>query len=75
MKIYLIGCSKTEWLVDLLDFLDVSYPKHISISCDNQSAIHLAQNSVFYERTKRIEMVVTLFVTRLKNVSADEYFN
>ena len=36
--------------------LDFRQPGLILMHCDNQSAIYIAQNSVFHERTKHIEV-------------------
>nr|XP_016487034.1 PREDICTED: uncharacterized mitochondrial protein AtMg00810-like [Nicotiana tabacum] len=43
-------------LCTLLDGLNVPYPRPVSVHCDSQSALHIARNSVFHERTKHIEV-------------------
>ncbi|XP_074265490.1 uncharacterized protein LOC141587925 [Silene latifolia] len=45
-----------KWLKGLLTSLDVPISCSMQLFCDNQSAIHLAQNPVFHERTKHIEV-------------------
>lgn len=45
-----------KWLKGLLDSLGVSHPRAMNLHCDNQSALYLAQNPVFHERTKHIEV-------------------
>ena len=44
------------WLRWLLKDLGVSTSFAIPLYCDNQSAIHIAHNDVFHERTKYIEI-------------------
>ena len=44
------------WLRLLLKDLGVSTSSTTPLYCDNQSAIHIAHNDVFYERTKHIEI-------------------
>jgi len=44
------------WLKNLLMELDFRQPGPMPICCDNQSAIYIAQNPVFHERTKHIEI-------------------
>ncbi|GAA0152828.1 transmembrane signal receptor [Lithospermum erythrorhizon] len=45
-----------KWLKGLLQGLGVSHTRPIGLYCDSQSALYLAQNSVFHERTKHIEI-------------------
>jgi len=44
------------WVDRLLRELDVPSSKPIAVHCDSQSAIHIARNLVFHERTKHIEV-------------------
>nr|XP_016478603.1 PREDICTED: uncharacterized mitochondrial protein AtMg00810-like [Nicotiana tabacum] len=48
--------GELTWLCRLLEELTVPFPKPVTIFCDIQSALHIARNHVFYERTKRIEV-------------------
>uniref|UniRef100_A0A7N2MIJ2 Retrovirus-related Pol polyprotein from transposon TNT 1-94 n=1 Tax=Quercus lobata TaxID=97700 RepID=A0A7N2MIJ2_QUELO len=48
--------SELLWLRWLLKDLGVSTSSATSLYCDNQSAIHIAHNDVFHERTKHIEI-------------------
>ncbi|XP_019420689.1 PREDICTED: uncharacterized protein LOC109330873 [Lupinus angustifolius] len=45
-----------QWLKYLMDDLHIPTSSPIPGYCDNKSAIYLAHNSVFYERTKHIEI-------------------
>ncbi|KAF3962411.1 hypothetical protein CMV_013067 [Castanea mollissima] len=48
--------SELLWLRWLLTDLGVSTSSATLLYCDNQSAIHIAHNDVFHERTKHIEI-------------------
>lgn len=49
------ACEVT-WLVRLLEELGVNNLTSVTLHCDNQSAIYIAKNPVFHERTKHIEV-------------------
>ena len=50
------AASEVTWIVNLLTDLGLSNLKPITLNCDNQSALHIAKNPVFHERTKHIEI-------------------
>lgn len=66
----IVSCSSTEaeyramatttiellWLKAFLTSLGVSHLQPMWLFCDNQAALHIAANPVFYERTKHIEI-------------------
>ncbi|RVW51668.1 Retrovirus-related Pol polyprotein from transposon RE1 [Vitis vinifera] len=60
--------SELIWLRWLLKDLGVSTSSATPLYYDNQSAIHIAHNDVFHERTKHIEMIVILSVIILSMV-------
>ena len=45
-----------KWLRGLLSCLGVMQEGPMQVYCDNQSALHLAHNLVFHERSKHIEV-------------------
>lgn len=45
-----------KWLKGLLQCLGVTLCKPMKLYCDSQSALHIAANPVFHERTKHIEV-------------------
>ena len=48
--------SEIVWLRWLLSDMGVTYSSPTPLYCDNKSAIQIAHNSVFHERTKHIEI-------------------
>ena len=48
--------SKLFWLQWLFKGLRVSTSSATPLYCDNRSAIHIAHNDVFHERTKHIKI-------------------
>lgn len=48
--------SELIWLKSLLASLTVNHEGPMRLYCDSQSAIHIAANPIFHERTKHIEI-------------------
>jgi hypothetical protein len=47
---------EAQWLKNLLKAFCISHRSPTVIFCNNDSAIHIANNPVFHERTKHIDM-------------------
>ena len=45
-----------KWLKGLLISLGIHHPEAIPLYCDSQSTLHFANNPVFHERMKHIEV-------------------
>ena len=50
------AASEVTWIVRLLQELGINNLTPVTLNCDNQSALHIAHNPVFHERTKHIEI-------------------
>nr|KYP66280.1 Retrovirus-related Pol polyprotein from transposon TNT 1-94 [Cajanus cajan] len=48
--------SELIWIKSLLSSLGLPHTIPMQLFCDSQSAIHIATNPVFHERTKHIEL-------------------
>ncbi|XP_070022343.1 uncharacterized protein [Nicotiana sylvestris] len=59
--------AELAWLVRLLSDLGLSIDAPIPILCDSQTAIYIAKNPVFHERTKHIEVDCHFIRTKLAN--------
>lgn len=45
-----------QWLTYLLHDLQITCSKPVVLYCDNHSALHIAANPVFHERTKHLDI-------------------
>lgn len=50
------GTKEMIWLSRLLDDFMVPFTPPAYLYCDNTAALHIANNSVFHERTKHVEL-------------------
>ena len=50
------AATEITWLVSLLKELGVTHLQPVTLHCDNQSALHIARNPVFHERTKHVDI-------------------
>jgi hypothetical protein len=50
------AACELQWLISLLADLHITCQKPPVLYCDNQSAVHIASNPVFHERTKHLEI-------------------
>ena len=52
---------------ELVKELGIQVPMPMEVHCDNKSAIHIAENPVFHERTKHIEIDCHVTRDRIKS--------
>ncbi|XP_019082567.1 PREDICTED: uncharacterized protein LOC109125407 [Camelina sativa] len=57
-----LATNELVWMQQLLTTLQVPVQKQAKLFCDNKSAMHIANNPVFHERTKHVE--IDCYVTR-----------
>ncbi|XP_057251474.1 uncharacterized mitochondrial protein AtMg00810-like [Beta vulgaris subsp. vulgaris] len=51
-----VTTCELKWLKSLLSSLGVLHSRPMRLFCDSQSALHIAKNPVFHDRTKHIEV-------------------
>ncbi|XP_019431191.1 PREDICTED: uncharacterized protein LOC109338413 [Lupinus angustifolius] len=51
-----LAACETQWLLYLMHDLQIDHPQPVMLYYDNESAIHIAANLIFHERTKHIEV-------------------
>ncbi|XP_052117781.1 uncharacterized protein LOC127747676 [Arachis duranensis] len=51
-----MATREAQWITYILEDMQVKLDKSIAVYCDSQSALHIAANLVFHERTKHIDM-------------------
>ena len=49
-------CTQVMWMKQTLQDMKVSIDEHISIKCDNTSAISISKNPVLHSKTKHIQI-------------------
>ena len=49
-------CYETTWLFYLLKHFKIQHTMAALMYCDNKAALHIAENPMFHERTKHIEV-------------------
>lgn len=50
------ACCELKWLRFILQDLGIEHLELATLHCDNQSALYIAKNPVFHERTKHIDL-------------------
>lgn len=58
---------EAQWLLYLLEDFQVKDTTPAVIYCDNQSALHIAANPIFHERTKHIELDCHIVREKVQN--------
>jgi len=50
------AAAEITWLGSLLREIGISQLNPVTLHCDNQSALHIAHNVIFHDRTKHIDI-------------------
>ncbi|CAL0306418.1 unnamed protein product [Lupinus luteus] len=62
-----MAACEAQWLTFLFRDLHIKHPKPVTIFCDNNSALHIAANPIFHERTKHIDVDCHVVRERIMN--------
>lgn len=62
------SACEAQWLLYMLRDLHITHTDPVVIYCDNKSALHIAANPVFHERTKHIEIDCHVVHDKIKGV-------
>lgn len=55
-----------QWVIYILQDLRVDYSLPIDLKCDKKTAMHIAANLVFHERTKHLDIDCHVIRTKIK---------
>ena len=50
-----VALKDLKWMKGLLESFGIAHPTPMKLYCDSKSALYIAANPVFHERTKHIE--------------------
>lgn len=66
-KALAFATCELQWIQFLLDDLKIVHSKQPVLYCDNKSALHIAANPVFHERTKHLEIDCHVVCDKVNN--------
>ena len=67
-------CCELTWLRSLLCDLHLTHPEVSILHCDNKATLHIAENPVFHDKTRHIEMDCHFIRDKIKDGSISTQF-